>query len=118
MLNQILLCLFFIIGFLLFLFIIELVFRKLKMTAENSRMVAHFITISSTISFPYLFNDHWYVLFLAILFTIILIASTKTKYLNSVNGIKRKTFGGQLLPIAIYVTFLIAFKGCLCRDDL
>jgi phytol kinase len=110
MAHQELLCFITLIGFLLLLFAIEHLFRSLKMRAEKSRMIAHMATVISSLSFPYLFNNHWYILFLSLVFTVLLMLSTKSSYLNSIHGVSRRTIGSQLLPLSIYLTFLIAQK--------
>ncbi|TVQ13075.1 MAG: phosphatidate cytidylyltransferase [Bacteroidetes bacterium] len=110
MATQIALTLIFLIAFTLLLVFNELAYRRLGMKGEITRKFAHFTATLSTITFPYLFEDHWYVMVLAIVFFILLFVSRNYKYLKSIHDIKRISVGSYMLPVAIYVTFLIAFK--------
>jgi phytol kinase len=91
-----------------------MVYRRLGMTGEVTRKFAHFTATLSAISFPFLFTDHWYVLALAIIFFVVLFISRRTQYLNSINAIERASFGSFLLPVSIYITFLVSY----IYDDL
>ena len=109
MLNQLILTGLFLIGISLLLVFNEMVYRRLGLTGEITRKFAHLTGTLSTISFPYLFNDHWYVLFLAVVFFSILLISQRTRQLKSIHDIKRPSVGSYLLPAAIYLVFLISF---------
>lgn len=106
--NQLALTLIFLIAILLLLVFNELAYRRFGSAGEVSRKFAHFAGTLTTITFPYLFSDHWYVLMLAIFFFILLFASRKSKLLKSIHGIDRKSVGSYLLPFSIYLTYLIA----------
>jgi dolichol kinase len=108
--NQIVLTLLFLAGFSLLLLFNELVYKRLGLQGEITRKFAHFTATLSTITFPYLFDDHWYVLVLAIVFFILLFVSRNYTYLKSIHDIKRISVGSYMLPVAIYITFLISFK--------
>lgn len=108
--NQIGLTIIFLIAFLLLLLFNELVYRRLGLKGEITRKFAHFSATLSTITFPYLFTDHWYVLSLAIIFFIILFISRNYTYLKSIHDIERISVGSYLLPVAIYLTFLAAHQ--------
>ncbi len=110
MATQIALTLIFLIAFTLLLAFNELAYRRLGMEGEITRKFAHFTATLSTITFPYLFEDHWYVLALAIVFFILLFVSRNYKYLKSIHDIKRISVGSYILPVAVYITFLISFK--------
>jgi phytol kinase len=114
MVNQIVIFVIFIIGLSLLMVFNEMVYRRLGMTGEVTRKFAHFTATLSAISFPFLFTDHWYVLALAIIFFIVLFVSRRTQYLNSINAIERSSFGSFLLPVSIYITFLVSY----IYDDL
>lgn len=86
----------------------ELNYIKLKLKVEVSRKVAHFLSVLSTVTFPYLFSSHWYVLVLASVFFFVLLLTQKTNLLKSIHGIKRKSVGSYLLPVAVYVTFYLS----------
>lgn len=107
MINQVVISVIFIIGLFLLLIFNEMVYRRLGLTGEVTRKFAHFTATLSAISFPFLFTDHWYVLALASIFFTVLFFSRRTQHLNSINAIERQSFGSYLLPVSIYLTFLI-----------
>ncbi len=86
----------------------EMIYRRLGLKGEITRKFAHFTATLSTITFPYLFNDHWYVLIMAFAFFILLFASRHRTYLKSIHDIQRISIGSYLLPVSIYLTFLVA----------
>ncbi|MFO7923162.1 MAG: hypothetical protein R6U58_05680 [Bacteroidales bacterium] len=106
--NQIALALIFLIAFSLLLIFNEMVYRRLGLKGEITRKFAHFTATLSTITFPFLFDDHWYVLALAIIFFILLFISRNTSHLKSIHDIERISVGSYLLPVSIYLTFLIS----------
>lgn len=80
--NQITLTFIFLIAITLLLIFNELVYRSLGLSGEITRKFAHFSATLSTITFPYLFTAHWYVLFLA-LFFLLFCLSVGTAYNSS-----------------------------------
>lgn len=108
MFTQIGLTFIFFIAFLLLLTFNEMVYRRLMLKGEITRKFAHFTSTLSTITFPYLFNDHWYVLMLAIFFFGLLFISRNKTFLKSIHDINRVSVGSYLLPAAIYITFLFS----------
>ena len=75
-----------------------------------TRKFAHMTATLSTTPFPFLFNDHWYVLFLAGVFFVLLFMSRNTRHLKSIHDIDRFSVGSYMLPLSIYLTFLISFR--------
>lgn len=110
MFTQSALTLFFLIAIGLLLVINEMIYRRLGLKGEITRKFAHLTATLSTITFPYLFESHWYVLFLAIAFFLLLWISKNRTYLKSIHDIDRVSSGSYLLPAAIYITFLISDK--------
>lgn len=106
--NQILLTVIFLIAIACLLIFTELIYRRYELKGEKTRKFAHFAATLATTTFPFLFNSHWYVLILATIFFIVLLVSKKIKQLQSINDIDRKSMGSYLLPVSIYVTFLIS----------
>ncbi|MFO7999294.1 MAG: hypothetical protein R6U86_09980 [Bacteroidales bacterium] len=106
--TQIALTILFLLAFLLLLAFIELVYKRLNLQGEYTRKLAHFSATLSTITFPYLFTDHWYVLALAVIFFVLLLGSRNTSRLRSIHDITRISSGSFLLPAAIYFAFLIS----------
>lgn len=105
---QIGLTIIFLFAFILLLAFVEMVYRRLGLDGEITRKFAHFSATLSTITFPYLFDDHWYVLALAVIFFLLLFISQNLSYLRSIHDIKRISVGSYLLPVAIYLTFLVS----------
>lgn len=87
---------------------VELVHKRLGLRSEITRKIAHFVAAISTLSFPLLFDSHWYALVLAVLFFFLLLLTRKTRYLKSIHDIDRESAGSYLLPLAIYLPFLIS----------
>ncbi len=107
--NQIGLTLVFLVAFLLLLVFNEMVYRRLHPKGEITRKLAHFLATLSTITFPFLFHSHLPVLILAVIFFILLFISRKGHHLKSIHDIDRKSLGSYLLPVSIYLTFLISY---------
>jgi dolichol kinase len=110
MTEQIALTFIFLVALSLLLVFTELVYRRLGVKGEITRKFAHFTATLSTVTFPYIFNDHWYVLTLAIIFFVLLYISRNGVQLKSIHDIERISIGSYLLPVSIYLTFLISFN--------
>mgnify|MGYP000604465814 CR=1 FL=1 len=106
--NLVVLSVVYLIGVSLLLIFNELVYRRLNAQGEITRKFAHFSSVLATIPFPYIFPSHWYVLVLALLFAAVLFYTMNGKQLNSIHDVERKSIGSYLLPLSIYVTFLIS----------
>ncbi|HZH73135.1 MAG TPA: phosphatidate cytidylyltransferase [Mariniphaga sp.] len=108
--NQIALTFIYLIAIILLLVFTELIYRRLGLKGEVTRKIAHFTATLSTITFPYLYSSHWYVLILALIFFVILFISKHGTTLKSIHDITRKSMGSYLLPISIYLTFYYAIR--------
>lgn len=106
--NQIALTVIYLIAISLLLIFNELIYRRLGLKGEFTRKFAHLTATLSTITFPYLFDSHWYVFIMASAFSLVLLVTQLRKKLSSIHNIDRKSAGSYLLPVAIYVTFLIS----------
>lgn len=106
--NIIVLSFIYLTGISLLLIFNELIYRRLAPAGEITRKFAHFSSVLATVPFPYIFPSHWYILVLAFLFALVLFITQNGKLLNSIHDIKRKSIGSYLLPIAIYLTFLVS----------
>jgi phytol kinase len=106
--NQITVAILYLFAIGLLLIFNELIYRRLGLKGEITRKFAHFTATLSTVTFPYLFTDHRYVLVLALIFFIILFISRNGTQLKSIHDIERKSVGSYLLPLSIYLTFLIS----------
>ena len=106
--NLIVLSFVYLLGIGLLLAFNELNYRRLGVKGEISRKFAHFVATLATIPFPYIFPSHWYVLVLSLFFFVVLFITQQEKLLKSIHGIERKSAGSYLLPLAIYLIFLIS----------
>ncbi|MFA5302701.1 MAG: hypothetical protein WC395_08450 [Bacteroidales bacterium] len=109
MINQIVLTTIILIAIVCVLTFTEIMYRRLELKSEITRKFAHFTATLSTVVFPFIFNSHWYVLVLASFFFVILFVSRHGTQLGSIHKIDRKSVGSYVLPVAIYLTFLISF---------
>lgn len=75
---------------------------------EATRKFVHLAGGMVSLSFAYVFKSHLSILVLCISFVTLMIVSKKLGLLKSVHGIKRKSSGDILHPVAIYVSFIIA----------
>lgn len=106
--NIVVLSIVYLIGIVLLLIFNELNYRRLNLKGEFTRKFAHFVATLAVVPFPYIFPSHWYILVLAVLFFAVLFVTQYSKQLKSIHDIERKSVGSYLLPLSIYVTFLIA----------
>jgi dolichol kinase len=106
--NLLVLSFVYLAGISLLLIFNELVYRRLNPTGEITRKFAHFSSVLATVPFPYIFPSHWYILILALLFAAVLFITRKGKQLKSIHDVGRKSIGSYLLPLSIYITFLIS----------
>lgn len=107
--NILLLSFVYLIGIVILLAFNELNYRRLNIKGEITRKFAHFTATLAVIPFPYIFTSHWYVFVLALLFFIGLFVTQFSKQLKSIHDIERKSIGSYLLPLSIYLTFLISY---------
>lgn len=108
MTNIIVLSIVYVVGISLLLIFGELIYRRLKVEGEITRKISHFTATLAVVPFPYIFPSHWYVLVLACVFFAVLFITHQIKQLKSIHDIKRKSMGSYLLPLSIYITFLIS----------
>lgn len=108
MVNIIVLSFVYLVGISILLIFNELNYRRLKIKGEFTRKFAHFAATLAVVPFPYIFTSHWQVLILASIFFAVLFISKRIKQLKSIHDIDRKSMGSYLLPLSIYITFLIS----------
>jgi len=63
----------------------ELNYRRLKVKGEITRKFAHFAATVGVVPFTYIFSSHWYVLILAIIFSIALFVTKYSEQLKSIH---------------------------------
>jgi len=96
------------VGIVILLIANELYYRYLGVKGEYSRKFAHITATLATLPFPYIIPSHWYILVLALIFFVVLYITQRSTFLNSIHDIRRRSIGSYLLPVAIYITFLIS----------
>ncbi len=108
MVNSIIIAIIYLIGIAILLIFNELNYRRMRVKGEITRKFAHFTATMATIPFPYIFDSHWHVLMLAVIFFLVLMLTQGGTLLKSIHDIKRKSMGSYLLPFAIYISFLVS----------
>ena len=83
-------------------------YHKLKLKAELTRKYVHFLTGFLTLLFPFMLNNHWFVLLLCGLFAALLILSKRLKLLPSINNINRESTGSFLYPVVVYSCYFMS----------
>ncbi len=106
--NIVVLSIVYLVGISLLLVFNELNYRRLKVKGEITRKFAHFTATLATVPFPYIFPSHWYILVLALLFFAVLLFTQHGTQLKSIHDIQRKSIGSYLLPLSIYISFLLS----------
>ncbi len=74
---------------------------------EATRKFVHLTGGIVSLCFAYVFKSHWTIMGLCIAFVSLMAVTKKLGMLKSVHGIKRRSAGDLLHPIAIYLTFCI-----------
>ena len=87
----------------------EILKEKLKIESEYTRKLIHLITGLIVLLFPFYFSNPISVFLLCSSFLILLSMSKKHKMLNSINGIKRKSYGSEYYPISVFICFLVYY---------
>lgn len=87
--------------------LLEILGRRTRIKVESTRKIAHVLSGIVTLFFPSLFPLSVTVLVLSILFTLFMAISSKFHFLESVNGIERRSYGSIVYPVAIYLCFLV-----------
>lgn len=106
MIIQLLYTVLFLAGFWGIINLSELLYSKFNVDAEITRKTAHVLAALSSLSFLLLFQSHWYVLIIAVVFFLVLfIAKQKDNY-KSINSVNRATSGAYILPVSIYLLYL------------
>lgn len=83
----------------------EVAYRLFKINAEYTRKWSHIASGILSLSFPYFLQTWQMVGVICLLFTIILMLSSRFKFLPSINSVDRQTFGSFLFPLAVFVSF-------------
>jgi phytol kinase len=73
--------------------------------AEHTRKLAHAGSGLLALSFPFFFQDFWFVAVLCALFLLILAVTKYTGFLRSIHGIPRVSYGSAMFPIVVCICF-------------
>lgn len=97
-----------VIAVILVIFAIAELLRKYVRTPiEVTRKFVHICAGLVTLGFPWLFSSHLSVLILTALFLALLLLSRRYHFLDSINAIRRKSFGSFVYPLIIYICFWV-----------
>jgi dolichol kinase len=80
-----------------------------SLKTEYTRKWVHLTSGLCCLSFPFFISNHWIVLILCSGFMMLLFVSSRNGWLQSINGIGRKSYGSLLFPVSVYLSF-IGFK--------
>ncbi|HTD94072.1 MAG TPA: hypothetical protein VK644_09680 [Chitinophagaceae bacterium] len=104
------------LGLLGFLIVVaELLHRRWRLPAEQSRKFLHVSGGLICLLFPVFFHSHWWLLPLAVISFLVLLISYRKSWLGSIHQTKRRSIGSVIFPIPVYGCFLLAE---LMHDDL
>ena len=97
----------------------ELLRRTGVLSPEQSRKMLHIGGCVTALLFPVLFHSHWSVLVICGGFFLLILWLGCRGQLHAVNDVKRRSYGGVLHPVALYVCYLLAtFYDCFAFSRL
>lgn len=108
MTDQFIYTILYLAGFLGIIQLSELLYHKFKVDVEITRKIAHVLGCLSSLSFLLLFHSHWYVLVVTGTFFLLLLFSKRNGIYNSIDLVERKSIGSFILPLSVYLLFLIS----------
>ena len=86
----------------------EFLRRKGVLSPEKSRKLLHIGGCASALLFPVLFHSHWSVLAICGGFFLLILWLGRRGALHAVNDVGRRSYGGILHPVALYLCYLLA----------
>ena len=89
------------------LVVAQVLYKAFKLKAEHTRKFIHFSVGMIVVLAPVQFEDHWYVLASTAIFLALLLYLRREKLLGSLYQIDRSSVGDLLLPVAIYLNYLL-----------
>lgn len=101
----------FIVLFIFLIIISEYAYRRYKLNPEITRKASHIASGILSLSFTTIFDSHFFVLIPGIIFLVVLYIARKRKLFPSIDQVDRETSGSYLLPLSIYLVFLIGEIG-------
>jgi phytol kinase len=107
MIGQIIFTFLLFCGFMGILVLSELIYKKFNLQTETTRKMSHIVATLSCLLLLVTIESHWYILVLGVFFFLLLYIGKKNGLFKSINAVERKTGGSYLLPVAIYISFLV-----------
>ena len=98
--------LFYTIAYGIILLLGELMYRSLKTGPAWSRNFSHFFAGIISLAYPWLFNNHWWVLGLALQSSLFLLATRHFGFLPSHHKVAKRSLGSVLFFASLYLCFL------------
>ncbi len=100
----------FLLAYIGVIALMEYLHRYYGVKAEYTRKMAHASATISSLLFLVAFDSYWYVFVLGIIFFIIFYFGRKYNILQSLESVGRKTSGTYILPMSVFLIFLISQK--------
>lgn len=97
-----------LIGFFVIIAISEILLKQFNVSSEYTRKVAHIIGTLVSLCLIFIITSHWYVFLLELIVFLILFIGKNKGTFKSIDSVSRKTGGSYLLPVAIYLVFMIS----------
>lgn len=86
----------------------EFLRRTGAFSPEQSRKLLHIGGCATALLFPVLFHSHWTVLAICGGFFLLILWLSRRGALHAVNDVERRSYGGILHPVALYLCYLLA----------
>ncbi len=97
----------------------EFLRRTGTLSPEQSRKMLHIGGCATALLFPVLFHSHWSVLAICGGFFLLILWLGRRGKLHAVNDVSRRSYGGLLHPVALYLCYLLAtFYGCFAFYEI
>ena len=97
----------------------EFLRRRGVLSPEQSRKLLHVGGCGTALLFPVLFHSHWSVLAICGGFFALILFLSRRGQLHAVDDVKRRSYGGALHPVALYLCYLLAtFYGCFAFYEI
>jgi phosphatidate cytidylyltransferase/phytol kinase len=98
-----------VLAIVVLMVVAELWFIFGKPPAEYTRKLVHLGSGFISLSFAFLFESHWSVFVLCVLFVALMLFTKFFGFLKAVHAVQRKSYGALYFPLATYLTFLLAW---------
>ncbi|MCB0696201.1 MAG: hypothetical protein KDC07_02485 [Chitinophagaceae bacterium] len=92
--------------FLVLFGIAELLYHFANVKAELTRKIVHIGTGLLTLLFPVYLSYTWQVVLICSSFLVLLLLSTRFRFLQAINNIDRKSAGSHLYPVIVVIVFI------------